>query len=69
MPLRRVFRCKRISLVRKQPRQLNQLRMIRFGIMRRALRRRRDERTFVDLRKSVLQRRLPKERASRPRKA
>lgn len=43
-----------------------QMRVIRAGILRRALRRRRGERSFVDLRHSILQRKLPKEQASRP---
>jgi ribosomal protein S4 len=40
--------------------------VIRAGVLRRALRRRREERAFIDLRQSALQRRLPKEQASRP---
>jgi hypothetical protein len=40
--------------------------VIRRGILRRALRRRREERPFIDLRHSALQRRLPREEASRP---
>lgn len=43
-----------------------QMRVIRAGILRKALRRRRQERLFVDLRHSAIQRRLPKEQASRP---
>jgi len=46
------------------PQQLTHI--VRAGILRRALRRRREERLFVDLRQSVLHRRLPKEQASRP---
>ena len=42
------------------------MRIIRAGILRRALRRRRLERPFVDLRHSTIKRRLPKEQASRP---
>jgi hypothetical protein len=40
---------------------------IRVGILRRALRRRREERAFIDLRRFALQRRLPKEKAGHPR--
>lgn len=40
---------------------------VRVGILRRALRRRREERAFIDLRRFALQRRLPKEKAGRPR--
>lgn len=43
-----------------------QTRVIRAGILRCALRRRREERSFIDLRHSALQRRLPKEQAARP---
>ena len=43
-----------------------QMHVIRAGILRRALRRRRQERPFIDLRHSTLQRRLPKEQATRP---
>ena len=42
---------------------------VRVGILRRALRRRREERLFIDLRRFALQRRLPKEKARRPRAA
>jgi hypothetical protein len=42
------------------------LRALRVGVLRRALRRRRNERAFIDLRKSALQRRTPRERALRP---
>jgi hypothetical protein len=38
---------------------------IRVGILRRALRRRREERAFIDLRRFTLQRRLPREKARR----
>jgi ribosomal protein S4 len=40
-----------------------QMSIIRTGVLRRALRRRRQERAFIDLRQSALQRRLPKEKA------
>lgn len=43
-----------------------QMRVIRAGILRCALRRRREERSFLDLRHSALQRRLPKDQATRP---
>lgn len=43
------------------------MRVIRAGVLRRALRKRRRERCYIDLRYAALQRRLPKERASRPR--
>lgn len=39
---------------------------VRVGILRRALRCRREERAFIDLRRFALQRRLPKEKATRP---
>jgi len=42
------------------------MRVIRAGILRRALRKRRAERRYIDLRHAALQRRLPKEQASRP---
>ena len=44
----------------------NYLRAACAGLLRRALRRRRNERAFIDLRKAVLQRRTPSERAMRP---
>lgn len=51
----------------QQPRNTSiALRALCAGALRRALRRRRNERAFIDLRKSVLQRRTPKERALRP---
>lgn len=40
---------------------------VHVGILRRALRRRREERAFIDLRQFVLNRRLPRERLSQPR--
>ncbi len=43
-----------------------QMRVIRAGILRKALRRRREERPFIDLRHPILQRRLPKEQATNP---
>lgn len=42
------------------------MRVARAGILRRALRRRRRERVFVDLRLAALHRRAPRERATRP---
>lgn len=42
---------------------------VRVGILRRALRRRREERAFIDLRRFARQRRLPKEKSRRPRAA
>jgi hypothetical protein len=39
---------------------------VRVGLLRRALRRRRQERVFIDLRRFALQRRLPREKARRP---
>jgi len=44
----------------------HQTRVIRTGILRRALRRRRLERVFVDLHEAAIHRRLPRERASLP---
>ena len=44
----------------------NALRAIRVGVLRRALRRRRSERAFIDLRKAAIHRRTPLERALRP---
>lgn len=40
----------------------------RVGILRRALRRRRQERVFIDLRRFAIQRRLPREKARRRRR-
>lgn len=42
------------------------LRALRVGVLRRALRRRRSERAFIDLRKAAIQRRTPLERSLRP---
>jgi len=52
--------------LRTAPRYKQQMRVIRAGILRKALRRRREERLFMDLQHSALHRRLPKEQASRP---
>jgi len=69
LPLRLVFRRKR-RIVRKSPRATKHpMSAVRGGILRRALRRRRLERVFVDLRHFVYNRRLPKDKtAASPRR-
>jgi hypothetical protein len=65
LPLHRLFRERRRAVINLPSRHLAMY-TIRLGILRRALRRRRRERAFVDLRHSALQRKLPREQASRP---
>jgi len=66
LPTAAIFAARAVNSLSTLSPYKRQMRVIRAGILRRALRKRREERRYIDLRHSTLQRRLPKEQASRP---
>jgi hypothetical protein len=69
LPTNTVFNYDQKNIRSIAPSTCERLHTLRYGALRRALRRRRDERPFTDLRKSSQQRRLPKDQRPLPWKA
>jgi len=68
LPVSRVFKKHRRALRKLHAPYKQAMYSIRAGILRRALRRRRKERAYIDLRQAVRQRRLPREKPKNYRK-
>ena len=64
--MRAVFLEKQKELRKRSLPYKHPMYVVRAGILRRALRRRRKERIYIDLRQSARQRRLPRERSRGP---
>lgn len=66
LPLNLLFRRALTARIASRPKTVLSLRTQRAGLLRTALRRRRQERVFIDLKKHLSRRRLPKEASSVP---
>lgn len=66
LPLQLKYRMLRKLERERQPRRLQTMRTFKIGLLRAAIRRRRRERRFVDLRKSIHHRSLSRDYVQRP---